>query len=252
MLGSRKITAMLAGENLEGSVARGCPQAGILLPLLWSLVVDKLIGGLNGNGYYTLGYADDIAIPIHGKFPNTVSELLQEASSMVQQWCDRTQLSIKPQKMVIISFTQKRDLRGLKNQPSPDTLCSYRGQIPWTHSEQGIYMEGTAVKCHETGLQGFLDLCKGTFGKTWGLKPRVVLWIYTMVIRPILTYSSTVWWPRVRYNVSRTELSKIQRLTCLAHTGVMKATSTAAMEIFLGLPPLHVMIEEEAQAGTTG
>jgi hypothetical protein len=29
MLGSRKITAMLAGENLEGSVARGC------LPLLW-------------------------------------------------------------------------------------------------------------------------------------------------------------------------------------------------------------------------
>jgi hypothetical protein len=33
---------------------------------------------------------------------------------MVEQWCDRTQLSIKPQKMVIVPFTQKRDLRGLK------------------------------------------------------------------------------------------------------------------------------------------
>jgi hypothetical protein len=32
------------------------------------------------------GYADDSAILIHGKFPNTVSELLQEAMSMVQQW----------------------------------------------------------------------------------------------------------------------------------------------------------------------
>jgi hypothetical protein len=30
MLGSRKITATLAGETLEGSVARGCPQGGVL------------------------------------------------------------------------------------------------------------------------------------------------------------------------------------------------------------------------------
>jgi hypothetical protein len=43
MLGSRKITATVAGETLEGSVARGCPQGGVLSPLLWSLVVDKLI-----------------------------------------------------------------------------------------------------------------------------------------------------------------------------------------------------------------
>jgi hypothetical protein len=94
MLGSSKITATLAGETLEGSVARGCPQGDILLPLLWSLVVDELIEGLNGNGYYTLGYAEHIAILICRKFPNTVSELLQEALRMVQQWCDRTQLSI--------------------------------------------------------------------------------------------------------------------------------------------------------------
>jgi hypothetical protein len=89
MWGSRKIIAMLAGDTLEGSVARGCPQGGALSPLLWSLVVDEHIGGLNANGYNTLGYADDIVILICGKFPNTVSELLQEALSTVQQWCDR-------------------------------------------------------------------------------------------------------------------------------------------------------------------
>jgi hypothetical protein len=74
-------------------------------------------------------------------------------------------------------------------------------------------------------------------------------WIYSMVIRPILTYSSTVWWPRVRCNVNRTELSKLQRLVCLAITGAMKTTPTAAMEVLLGLPPLYMMIEAEAQAG---
>jgi len=81
MLGIRKITAMLAGENLEGSVSKGCLQGGSLLPLLWSLAVDKLIRGLSENGYCTLGYADDIAILISIKFPTTVSELHQEGGT---------------------------------------------------------------------------------------------------------------------------------------------------------------------------
>jgi len=85
MLGGRKIKATLAEEALEGCVARGCPQEGILLPLLWSLVVDELIRGLKENGCYTLGYADDIVTIIHGKFLNTTSELLQDTLSMVQQ-----------------------------------------------------------------------------------------------------------------------------------------------------------------------
>jgi hypothetical protein len=70
-----------------------------------------------------------------------------------------------------------------------------------------------------------------------------------MVIRHMLTYGFTVWWPNVRHNVSRTELSELQRLACLATIGVMKMTQTAAMEALLGLFPLHVMIKVEAQAG---
>jgi len=45
-----------------------------------------------------MGYADDIAILISRKFPSTISELLQ-ALGMVEQWCDRTQLSINQQKI---------------------------------------------------------------------------------------------------------------------------------------------------------
>jgi hypothetical protein len=66
-------------EKLEGPVARGRSPESVLSPLLWSLVVDKLIGGLEGNGYYTLGYADDIVFHTCEKFLNIVSELLQEA-----------------------------------------------------------------------------------------------------------------------------------------------------------------------------
>jgi hypothetical protein len=44
---------------------------------------------------------------------------------MVQQWCERTVLSINPQKIMVVPFTRKRDLRGLKEQ----TLSGHKLQL---------------------------------------------------------------------------------------------------------------------------
>jgi hypothetical protein len=53
-------------------VSRGCPQGGVLSPVLWCLVVDELLARLNRGGVYTKGYVDDICLLAMGKFPNTV------------------------------------------------------------------------------------------------------------------------------------------------------------------------------------
>jgi hypothetical protein len=84
MLESRSIKAALSRETPEVSETNGCLQGVVLSPLLWSLVMDKLIGELNEGGYYAIGYADDIAILINGKFPQTVSEVLETALGLVQ------------------------------------------------------------------------------------------------------------------------------------------------------------------------
>jgi hypothetical protein len=114
MLDSKNINAILSGETLRANAARGCPQGSVLSPLLWSLVVDDLLWELNSNGYYTVGYAVDIAILINGKFPYTVSELLQTALCTAQKWCEKTNLSINPNNTVIIPFTRRREMKGLK------------------------------------------------------------------------------------------------------------------------------------------
>jgi hypothetical protein len=41
--------------------------------------VDELLWDLNKAGHYTIRFADYIAIVIRGKFPTTVSEVLQFA-----------------------------------------------------------------------------------------------------------------------------------------------------------------------------
>jgi hypothetical protein len=48
-----------------------------------------------------------------GKFPNTVSGLLQWTLSTVETWCNEVRLSINPDKTWLFAFTRKRKLQGL-------------------------------------------------------------------------------------------------------------------------------------------
>jgi len=72
-LEGRLAMAALRDVSRSVTVSRGCPQVGVLSPLLWCLVVDEQIVRLNEGSVYAQGYADDICLLAVGKFPNTVS-----------------------------------------------------------------------------------------------------------------------------------------------------------------------------------
>ena len=108
-------------------------------------------------------------------------------------------------------------------------------------------MEGTAEKCDAVHRAFWTFKC--TCGKTWGLKPRVVYCIYTVVIRPVPIYGYMVWLLRVTYNVRGKEVTKLQRSARLSIPWAMKMTSTVAVEVLQRRPPLHVISEVQAQAG---
>ena len=93
---------------MQVASVKGCPQGGVLLPLLWNLTVDELLWDLNEAGYYSIEFADDIAIIIRGKFLSTVSEVLQNALMRLENWCNRTKLSVNPNKTTIVPFTRLR------------------------------------------------------------------------------------------------------------------------------------------------
>lgn len=78
-------------------------------PVLWCLIVDDLITRLNRGGVYTQGYAHDICLLVVGKFPNMVSELMQET---IESWCSENGLSVNPDKTELIVFTRKRNIFG--------------------------------------------------------------------------------------------------------------------------------------------
>jgi hypothetical protein len=73
----------------------------------------------------------------------------------------------------------------------------------------------------------------------------MVHWLYTRAIRPSILYGALIWRPKVTQKTTKTQLGRIQRMACLAITGAMKSTPTAAMEVLLNLtlPNLLIMVE---------
>jgi hypothetical protein len=82
-LEGRQATAALNDTFIRVAVSKGSPQGGMFSSLLWCLF-DYLIARLIVGGVYCQGYADDICLLAVGKFPNTMSELIQRAIHTVE------------------------------------------------------------------------------------------------------------------------------------------------------------------------
>jgi hypothetical protein len=100
-------------------------------------------------------------------------------------------LSINPNKTVIIPFNRKRNIRGLK-EPILFNIIQLSSEVKYLGLmlDKGL-MWKRQLDVINKAYRAFWT-CRGTFGRTWGLRPQVVYWIYTVVVRPIVTYTATV------------------------------------------------------------
>jgi len=73
-------------------------------------------------------------------------------------------------------------------------------------------------------------------GVTWGLKPRVVHFLYVAIIRPSVNFASLVLWPGCQTASAKRKLSRVQRLAFLGITGSMSTIPPNAVEELICLP----------------
>jgi hypothetical protein len=198
MLESWLVHTSLISSSLTAKVVGGCPQGRVLSPVLWNLVTDGLLTTTNDLGFSTFSYADDIVIKVQGKFVHTIREIMQKALNMVVKWAAKEGLNISPHKTAIVPFTNKKKIEGL----GPLILhgkelkmlgkVKYLGvtldsKLNWNQHLQNIIRK----------MQTTFALVRRTCGKKWSLRPNMVHWLYTRVIRPSIFHGALVWWPMV-------------------------------------------------------
>jgi hypothetical protein len=138
---------------------------------LWNMVVDGLL-----RSFYTL------------------CDRMQGASNCVANGCRDIGQSVNTDKTTMVLFTNNRNIGGFYN---PRLSCT-----DLKVTDQGKYLGVILDKKldwkthHEKRMRKVCIAywqCRHAVGKTWGLSPTVVLWLYTSVLGPILSYASLVW-----------------------------------------------------------
>ena len=80
--------------------------------------------------------------------------------------------------------------------------------------------------------------CRQIVGKTWGIKPSMMKWIYTAMIRQIVSYACAPWAGGLNKKYLVRKFTKVQRLACLMISSAFLGTPTGAREILLNITPI--------------
>jgi retron-type reverse transcriptase len=115
MLHFQSVQVKIRGGNVRTLVNRGCPQGGVLSPLLWIMVVDGLLRRLYNAHYQAQGYADDVVLLQKGKFISMLCDRMQGALNCVENWCRDKGLSVNADKTTMVFFMNNRKIGGFYN-----------------------------------------------------------------------------------------------------------------------------------------
>ena len=108
-------------------------------------------------------------------------------------WCNKVGLSVNPDKTGLVAFTRKRKLQGFFEPHFFGVRLSLSGSVKYLGvvlDSRFTWREHVEVKVRR--VYNSLWACKRACGEGWGLRPKVVHWLYLAIVRPTISFASLV------------------------------------------------------------
>ena len=158
------------------------------------------------------GFADDCATMIGGTNLHTMMSRLQKVCTELQEWGNTAGLTFNSSKTVVIIFTKKH----IKPTEMPNKLKISGQDIDFSHKVK--YLEVTLDSrmlwdIHFNNIvrrsKQYLFMLKKAVYKAWGPNPILIKWMYTAIVRPLLTYCSIAWSHTLRSTIRKATINKL-------------------------------------------
>ncbi|GFX35375.1 RNA-directed DNA polymerase from mobile element jockey [Trichonephila clavipes] len=181
----------------------GVAQGSILGPVLFTLYVNDILKTTNTM---ICMYADDTAILSRHYNPNTLTQNINEHLAHLEIWFSVWKIALNTTKTEAVFFTQRR--------PPPEiTLQNQR--IPWSQHTKylGVIIDkNLTFRQHITYVRNkFKNATRQLYsliGKKSKLNRHNKMLIYTLILKPLLTYASPIWAHAARTNINLIEISQ--------------------------------------------
>ncbi len=241
-LRNRVSTVKYGLKRKERVLTRGTPQGGVLSPILWNLAFNSLLKMFDKGTVEICSYSDDaclITTAYHSA--QTARKNMQHVVDWCMKWGEKQGLKFCPKETVVVLFHRKQDYS------PPETLIKMNGSdVPYPDTVRylGLHLDRALLwKFHFRkkidSARALLFNMWNALGTTWGLKPYLIHWIYTGIVRPAKTYGSMTWAHSITH---KGQLAKLRRLHGLALRMLCpkrKSTPVAGMKMMAFIPPLE-------------
>ena len=251
MVSNRFVTISHKDATRRIRIKRGCPQGGILSPFLWNLIVDDLLKfSAKDIPGYLQAFADDLFAMAEGGTDTDVTwERTQKTINTIENWCKTKGLNISALKTKIVMFTwnKKWTLRPIKVGGTTIELSNSVKFLGVTLDHKLYFNEH--ISNISKKATACLMQCKRAVGPTWGLSPKTCRWLYTAVVRPILSYCAVIWVRALSVQQNIKQLERVQALALRIMTGAMPSTPFRALDHITDIPNIGLYLRGEAAKG---
>ncbi len=242
---NRTIGTELNGYKRERCVSVGLGQGLHTSPTFWNLCFDEILDKMDGEGVNCVGFADDIVLIGSGLHLDTVRSNIQRKVDQVVEWGLRNGLQFNADKTEATIYTKKRNkkCRKIKVNGSPVEYADSAKYLGVIVDKNLNWNEHIKHKVNKAKKQLFM--LRSVLGSNWSPNPKMLKWVYTAAVRPMISYACHIWSDNLT-DKNRKDLKSVNRLACLMMGKVQRSTPTAGMEIIYDIEPLDIFLERTA------
>ena len=199
---------------------------------------------------YLQAFADDLVSLAEGNDLDIIWDRTRKTINTIEKWCQAKDLSISALKTQIVMFTwnKKWILRPLVVGNTTIGLSKSAKFLGVTLDSKLNFNE------HITNITkkatASLMQCRRTVGPTWGMSPKTCKWMYTAVIRPILSYCCSIWIRATQIDTNARKLKRVQGLVLRMMSGAMPSTPFIALNHLTNTSDIILFLRGEAAKET--
>ncbi|KHJ33088.1 hypothetical protein EV44_g3132 [Erysiphe necator] len=173
----------------------GIPQGSSLSPILFLFFVSTLLPLLQTPSTAAVGFVDDTNILTWSSSTEENCRKLEEKHGVCEEWARKHGVRFAPEKYQLMHFTRARKRHNL------EAKVSIQGHLTSPQPSLrvlGVYLDpklnwGAHIKRVEQKSHTHIQVMNRLVQSTWGATFKRSKLLYSMLVRPALTYGPSIW-----------------------------------------------------------
>ena len=251
-LSGRSVRFTHGGRSVTKSVNHGAPQGGVFSPFLWNVLLNDFLINFDLHYARAVAYADDISFVVWASDIVVLKSRIEHCMRMVVTWCQSVKLTLSAEKTGLLYFHSDTkipvEVAGKLIQPTETikvlgvTMKNHRKKDKIDFSPHVVQVLEKTTRLRNA----IFAYC----ARTWGINNNKRIVLYKTVVRPVMAYACSIWYPHLtKRDKKKLDSAQYQILTrCVS---AYKTTSSPIVHQLAGTPFFSDYMEYLSLRSTT-